>query len=352
MTGRGPGRLLIVSESLGGGLGAAVRAQVEYFTTTGWDVRVGVPVAGRRQAPDLAACIVDVSIPASIRDLRGAARAAHDLREVLAADPVDIVHCHGIRSFLVARCIARIPASVTWHGSRSLSDEPRWERLLRRPAQRITALLAQEAIAAGPGFGPGWTFLPHASPLLGGLQQVPLLDDGDAAPARYVFVGRLAAPKKVEMFVEAVALAARGTPVVGVVVGEGPLEGELRDLVKRLDAPVELLGHRDDVGAIITTARATVLTSGFEAVAFAAQEAMWIGRAVVASPVPALEWLVGDAGRFADSAEGLAEALVGLADRELAAELGERAAQRVRRLIDVNSPWPEVERRFRARLGS
>lgn len=350
MAPRGPARLLIVSESLGGGLGAAVRAQVEYFTASGWEVRVGVPLAARHQAPDLAGCIVDVAIPASIRDLRGAARAAHDLRGVLAAGSADIVHCHGIRSFVVARCIARVPASVTWHGSRSLAGEPKWARLLRRPAHRITAALAQEAIAAGPGFGAGWTFLPHASPRLGGFEQVPPMVDEFAGPARFVFVGRLAEPKRVEMFVEAVALASRRVPVEGVVVGDGPLERALRDLVERLGAPVELLGHRDDVGAIIAAGRASVLTTGFEAAAFAAQEAMWIGRGVVASPIPALEWLVGDAGRFADSAEDLADALVELADPALAAELGERAARRVRRLIEVDAPWPEVERRFRSRV--
>lgn len=350
MTARAHRRLLIVSESLGGGLGAAVSAQVRYFTDAGWRVQVGAPLAGRRQAPELADALLGVAIPASIRDLAGASRAAHELRGALASNPADVVHCHGIRSFLVTRCLARVPASVTWHGSRALPDEPWLVRHLRRPVYRFTSALAQEAIAAGPGFGSGWTFLPHASPRLAGLDQVAVGDD-ISVPARFVFAGRLAEPKRVEMFIEGVAMAARRVPVEGVVVGEGPREGELRDLVERLGAPVAMLGHRGDVGAVIASGRASVLTTGFEAAAFAAQEAMWIGRAVVASPIPALEWLVGDTGRFVDSAEELADALVELADPGLAAELGERAARRVRCLIEVDSPWPELERRLRARIG-
>jgi glycosyltransferase involved in cell wall biosynthesis len=348
MTADRPWRLLIVTESLGGGLGAAVRAEVKHFGAAGWEVLVAAPTWAHREARDLADVLHAVEIPSTIRNVRGDRRAGKELRSILHESAPDIVHCHGIRSFLVTRALANIQASVTWHGSRALPDEPGVARLLRRPAYRVTAALAQEAIAAGPDLGAAWSFLPHASPRLRSLEQVaPTTEVG---PARYAFVGRLAGQKRVEMFIEALALAAQRCHVEGIVIGAGPRSDEIRELAERLDAPVELLGQRDDVGSLIASSRALVLTTWFEAVAFAAQEAMWVGRPVLASPVPALRWLVGDTGRFVEDANELADVLVELSDPGLAAELGERAARRVRSLIEVDSPWPELERRFRARV--
>ncbi len=341
-------RLRLVAESLGGGLGAAVRAETQYFTEHGWQVRIAAPVEAREEAPDLAALLDEVAIPPMIRDAGGVRQAARELRSLLADDPPDLVHCHGIRSFLVARVMVRVPASVTWHGARALVGEPAMTRILRRPVYWLTAVLAQDAIAAGPDLGPRWTFLPHASPRLRELARVPTVPGG--GPPRFAFVGRLADQKRVEMFVEALAIAVRRIPLEGIVIGSGPRDEEIRELASRLDAPVALLGHRDDVGALVASSRALVLTTWFEAVAFAAQEAMWIGRPVLASPVPALLWLVGDAGRFVENAHDLADALVELSDADLAARLGDRAARRVRAMLAVDSPWPEVERRFRARV--
>ena len=103
-------------------------------------------------------------------------------------------------------------------------------------------------------------------------------DDGAYA----VCIGRLAPEKGFDVAVEAAGIA--GVPLK--VAGEGPLE---------LGGGAELLGHVEDVGALLAGAAMAVVPSvGPDVMPYAALEAMAAGVPVVASRSGSLPELVGD----------------------------------------------------------
>jgi glycosyltransferase involved in cell wall biosynthesis len=81
-----------------------------------------------------------------------------------------------------------------------------------------------------------------------------------AGPVRLLFVGHLTATKRPELFIRAVAeLRRRGHRVHGYMVGDGPLEAQVRQLVP--EAGVEVLGRRTDVPELLRQADIFVFTS-------------------------------------------------------------------------------------------
>jgi glycosyltransferase involved in cell wall biosynthesis len=163
----------------------------------------------------------------------------------------------------------------------------------------------------------------------------------------FLWLGNLDERKHAEVFIRAVASVAERVAVRGVVAGDGPDAPRIARLAQQLDAPIEMVGHRDP-RPLLEQAWALGLFSRFEGLPLAVQESMWAGRAVVASPLPGTSWLVDGAGLLVTSDEAAAEALLRLTDRDTAAALGRKAALRVRQLFDPASPWPEVEAAYRA----
>ena len=110
-----------------------------------------------------------------------------------------------------------------------------------------------------------------------------------------VFVGRLAAIKQPEQFVEIVARVAQQIPQVrAVVVGTGPLLASLRALVaaRHLEQTISLVGQRADAGAFLADGKVFVLTSRSEGLPIAAAEAMAAGVVPVTADVGELADLV------------------------------------------------------------
>jgi glycosyltransferase involved in cell wall biosynthesis len=112
-----------------------------------------------------------------------------------------------------------------------------------------------------------------------------------------VSVGRLHRQKGYETLI---AAAARWTAlqVLVVVAGGGPDEAALRTLIADRRAPVRLLGRRTDVPDLLAAADVVVLTSRWEARSLVAQEALLLGRPLVASAVGGLPKLLGDGARL------------------------------------------------------
>jgi glycosyltransferase involved in cell wall biosynthesis len=162
-------------------------------------------------------------------------------------------------------------------------------------------------------------------------------------------VGRVDEGKPGDEFVQAIARLARDREVVGLVVGGGPGVVRLERLATELHAPVEFLGEQDPE-PLLRRAWALGLFSRHEAVSFVAQEAMWMGRPVVVSPLPGLEWLVGDTGLFAADVDEAVAGMASLCDPERAGRLGERAAERIRRLIAPDDPWPAIAMMYEEQL--
>ncbi|MGH3415617.1 MAG: glycosyltransferase, partial [Actinocrinis sp.] len=123
------------------------------------------------------------------------------------------------------------------------------------------------------------------------------------------------------------------------IAGDGPLHAQLQQTIdeRRLDAT--LLGPRDDVADLLGAADVLVLTSVWEARAFALQEAMRAGLPVVATATGGTPDLVGDAAVLVPVHDSHA---VAGAVRHLAASPDERV-----RLTGLGrrraESWPSVE---------
>ena len=115
-----------------------------------------------------------------------------------------------------------------------------------------------------------------------------------AHQGRYVLAaGRLSPEKGLDMAIEAAALA--GVPLW--IAGDGPAAAELAELIERLQAPVQLLGHvqRADMPALLRGAAALVLSSrSHEFSPFSVLEAMGAGVPVVATRSGGVPELVGE----------------------------------------------------------
>jgi glycosyltransferase involved in cell wall biosynthesis len=112
-------------------------------------------------------------------------------------------------------------------------------------------------------------------------------------------VGRLAPQKSYSILLDAVSiLTKRGgaTPRFKLAIaGEGPERAQLELRIRERNLPVQLLGHRSDIGDLLAAADVFVLSSRWEARALVIQEALTAGVPTVATAVGGLPELVGDA---------------------------------------------------------
>ena len=107
-----------------------------------------------------------------------------------------------------------------------------------------------------------------------------------------LFVGRLAAQKRVDLLLRAHARAGLGMPLL--ILGDGPLRDEHEALTRTLglDGQVRFLGFRDNPYPYMARARALVMCSDFEGFGNVLVEALACGTRVVASRVGVAEALL------------------------------------------------------------
>ncbi|MCD6351261.1 MAG: glycosyltransferase, partial [Armatimonadetes bacterium] len=139
-------------------------------------------------------------------------------------------------------------------------------------------------------------------------------------------VGALRPQKAPQLLVRAFARVAREYPATRLVlVGEGPLRGEVERLVQTegLEGRVFLLGHREDVAALMPHLAVFVLASLWEGLPYALLEAMACGVPVVVPGLEGMGEVVVEAGAGLVYEPGRPQALAGA----LAAALRAPAAE-------------------------
>jgi glycosyltransferase involved in cell wall biosynthesis len=167
-----------------------------------------------------------------------------------------------------------------------------------------------------------------------------------------LFAAELTERKQPLQFADAVRVAGAEHPeLVGLVLGDGPLREPLE---ARSGDRVRLLGHRRDFLELVGAADVVVLPSLWEGLAYAALEAMALGRATVVSDGPGNPDAVGEAGLVfpAGDVAGLSAALSRLAaDPGLRASLGEAAARRARERFTIEGMVRGTAQVYESALG-
>jgi glycosyltransferase involved in cell wall biosynthesis len=296
------------------------------------------------------------AVPAPGADLR----ALRDIRALLARGAHDLVHTHGQKAGILGRVAAQragVPAIYTPHFFvyRSQSQRGRLsarvrgrvglavERGLSRRSAGLIAVCREERDAAvSDHIAPPErvTVVLNGVEPRQGIDPDPVLAAFRAPGPLLGIVASLREQKGLPTLLEALELLVRaGTPVRFAIVGNGPLEAEVRERVSRgpLAATTLALSFEGRVEPYLNALDAFVLPSYWEGLPIAILEAMALGLPVVATDVGGVVEAVDDERTglvvAARDAPGLAAAMARLAaDPVLRARLGasgrEVAAQR------------------------
>ncbi len=265
----------------------------------------------------------------------------------LARERFDMVHAHGFKAGLVGRMAAklcRVPCLVTVHNDFAHANASNLrslylfaERRMSRWTDRyitVSAWLAEE-LQALYGIKPEQiTVIPNGVAVLS--RNIPLAKElpfPDEMPLVGT-VARLAPQKGVEFFIRAAAKLQHQYPGIAfVVVGDGPLRGELEALSAQLGLKERLCftGYRQDVSAILKRMQIYVQPSLSEGQGITVLEAMSADCPIVASAVGGLKELIsqGENGLLVEPGdeEQLAKAIsLLLDDSEYSRSLAEQGA--------------------------
>ncbi|MBB5831678.1 glycosyltransferase [Brachybacterium aquaticum] len=310
-------RILLVRPTASGGLAAHVDQELALLRAAGREV-AEAPVTIRERP-----------------DPRTDAATVETLRRLLHGETVPVaVHAHGLRAGALAALGTPRRGGhllvVTLHnrtiGSRATrAVGAALLRLLARRADVVLAVspdLAEDARRAGArdvrhavipapersgaipsadGAGPiesadGGRAIPPADG-----QPVPSAASGPS-PLEVLVIARLAPQKGLEDLLDAAALLRTPgegeRPVRIRVAGDGPLQEALAARIAAEHLPVELLGRREDVPALLAASDLVVSAARWEGQPVSLQEALRAGRAIVATDAGGTRWVTGDAARL------------------------------------------------------
>lgn len=370
MSGRADGlRVLLVEPSASGGLAAHVRMEREVLAEAGAQVRDAPVRIGPRPS------LLDLLTVARLRRLLSAARRG--------TSPVDAVHAHGLRAGgLTALALPRTAAGR--HRSRSRSGEagprtggaprlvvtlhnriagPFPVRVLGRSllsiiVQRADVVLAvspdlaeaaagaariEHAVIPAPARTPAplqtpAALVPSLTPEVPGAEgagpgePVPQVSGG---PLEILAVGRLAPQKGFDILLEAVrTVKDHGADVRVRIAGDGPDRQALAARIAAQGLPVELLGRREDIPALLARADLVVSSARWEGQPVFLQEALAAGRPIVATDAGGTALVTGRAARLVAPGDptALAGAILTMRNPRVRAAAGEASRERSRAL--------------------
>jgi glycosyltransferase involved in cell wall biosynthesis len=363
--------------------------------------------AGPEEAPGFA--VVDISDrPRPARDLAAVLR----LRRLLRAWAPDVVHAHGLRAgALTALALAGAPTArirpprrdrtlvlrtFQPHSRNILQDQengsPR-EQAGSMPARRrrrrcafvvtvhnapsgggatgfvyrvLERIVARKADAVTWVSGDLGARMRRAGARDGGRALVPAPEFARPSPDQIAAVraslggghrpvvfaaGRLVPQKGYQVLLAAASRWQRRDPVpLLVIAGEGPLAGPLAEQARSAGIAVCFLGQRADVPALLGAADVVVVPSVWEGQPLIVQEALRMGRPVVAARTGGIPDMTGEDGALlvppGDPA-ALAAAVESVLDHSgLAASLGAAAVQRAGELPSAGDAVDSVTSRY------
>jgi len=346
-------KVALVLATSAGGVGSHVRSVAAGLAARGARVVVCGPESAEKTfgftGPGVRFAPVEIADrPRPASDLRAVAR----LRALTRG--ADVVHAHGLRAGGLAvlargrleglRVAAGPPVVVTLHNAVLAGGAV---GAVYAVLERIVARGASGVLAVSPDLEERMRVL-GARRVGRALVPSPQMDRKPEPDARerlreelglggqhaVLTVARLADQKGLFELLE-VAGWLREKETLFLLVGDGPLDGRLRERIAADDLPVRLLGRRDDVPELLAASDLVVVPSVWEGQPLFVQEALRAGRPLVATRVGGIPEMAGDAALLVpprDAGE-LAKAITAvLEDPERAREMAEASARRGREL--------------------
>jgi glycosyltransferase involved in cell wall biosynthesis len=294
------------------------------------------------------------------------------LRKLMAEDPFDLIHAHlppaelYVRVALLGTPAERLPLLISKHNDCAFHDRLPGERLLGRwVARRAWKVVAiSEAVRrfmVGPTLG-----LPVAQvqTISYGIDPGPYENVPSAAVVEQRkawgitregemvlgFMGRFVPQKDIRTLLRAYALFRNRFPSKLVIVGQGPLEAELRQFGMELGIPESAwhwAGFREDVPLVMNAIDVFALTSIHEGFGLVLVEAMAAGKPVVATRAGAIPEVVvdGETGYLAEPGDSAAvcAAFGKLLEPSVRARLGAAGRQRVKEKFTLDRMFAETD---------
>lgn len=335
----------------------------DHFRAQGWHVDAAARAASSERALDgHFDRVFDVPWSRDPLDPSNLLTAATRIREIVREGGYDIVHVHTPVAAFVTRFALRSlrrgpgprPAVIyTAHGFHFFAGQPPLPHAVYRTVERIAApwtdrlvVVNDEDLAAArlfTGLRPDQVrlirgigvdterFSPAAVPA-SEAEQVRREIDVRAGAFLLTMVAELAPVKRHALALEALARVADPS-VVLALVGDGPLESDLRALVaaKGLDDRVRFAGYRRDVPAVLAASDALLLVSEREGLNRSALEAMASGVPVIGTDTRGIADAIGDGAGWIvpkDDAAGLAAVIEEAASHPGEVALRGRAARK------------------------
>ena len=173
---------------------------------------------------------------------------------------------------------------------------------------------------------------------------------GGVTRTSIIWVGRLVAEKGLDTLIEAVSKMRKPSSLRVVIVGDGPKRNELVALAQKRNLSGRFTfmfnAARDEIAGLLSEAAVFVLPSLREGLPLALLEAMASAKLVVASDLPSIREILGDAGLYfaPGNPEELAERLEkATEDSHLRQEKGRMACEIVEKRFSWYTVLPRLD---------
>lgn len=341
--------VLMVCRSAQGGMKIHLEMLIKGLAASGYRVTVAAPQANLQASPEVRLHLLDIPEVPYPKALRSSVRS---LRNLLAGEDFSIVHTHGYAAGIAGRlaCIrARRQALIhTVHNffpqasPLLLTGGKLAELWLAQYTHKIIAVSEQlKNFLVQMGIRPD-----KLVTIYNGIDAAKFPGQ-DKLQARHLLnlpekervvgtVARLIPAKGVDLFLQALALVNKTSPLTGVIIGDGPQKRALMELSVELGLQDKVIftGHREDVPQLLSALDIFILPSRREGFGLTLLESQWLGIPVVAADTGGIREIVehGENGLLfsAGSAE-LARQVQGLfADENTRLKLAQKGALSVR----------------------
>ena len=265
-----------------------------------------VLMAARPDEP-LARRAVDamIDVVACSPTFEGDPRAALRLHRAVRGAGIDLIHAHTAHAVTLG-ALATLGTDVPLVASRRVDFPLRRNAATRWKYGRAAAIVAvSEGVArilVAGGIDASRVFVvPDGTDVHRTITAASpaTLSSLGVAPGRplVVQVAQLVGHKDPLNFVQAIAVARGNAPEIqALLVGEGPLRGEVEKTVRRLglEEHLHLAGYRTDADALLAAADVAVLSSREEGMGSALLDAMLLGKPIAATSAGGIPEIVAD----------------------------------------------------------